>query len=124
MLLSAHHQCAMSPQCVSKGHHFFIWPLEGLCREVMNVVAFTVKPALNASSDAVGGLEEGLACLCWKPTSKAFVFKLWMSNIIAFSHLDVQILNLLSPKDLCCVASTCRYFYRAIFDGPFAERIW
>ena len=36
----------------------------------------------------------------------------------------VQILNLLSPKDLCCVAATCRYFYRAIFDGPFAECFW
>lgn len=82
------------------------------------------KPALYVSSDAVGGLEQGLACLCWPSTSKGFMFKLWMSNNVSFSRLGVQILNLLSPKDLCCVASTCRYFYRAIFEGPFAERLW
>lgn len=72
----------------------------------------------------MGGLKQGPACLCWQHHLKGSMLKVWISTNAAFSHLDVQMLNLLSPKDLCCVASTCRYFYRAIFDGPFAERLW
>ncbi|CAL8467742.1 g7280 [Coccomyxa elongata] len=35
-----------------------------------------------------------------------------------------QVLNLLPPKDLANVAACCRYFYQAVYDGPFAEGLW
>ena len=75
MLLLAHHLCAMSPQCGSKGHHFLLWPLRGALQEGDGCCCLHCKPALNVSSDAVGGLEQGPACLCWQHHLKGSMFK-------------------------------------------------
>lgn len=46
------------------------------------------------------------------------------SRTICDSLSLVQVLNLLPPKDLACVAASCRYFYRAVYDGHFAQCLW
>ena len=38
--------------------------------------------------------------------------------------MQSQVLTLLPPKDLCSIAASCRYFYRAVFDGVYAQRLW